>query len=74
MRQAGQICLFRFPQTDLETGKPRPALLVARLPGLFDDWRDISDDIAHVNPIFCKLVITMSGYPDLASSNQLEIL
>ena len=38
MKQAGQICLFRFPRTDLETGKSRPALLITHLPGPFDDW------------------------------------
>jgi len=38
MRQAGQIVLFRFPQTDLEEGKLRPALLLGRLPGEYDDW------------------------------------
>lgn len=38
MKHAGQVCLFRFPHTDLKTGKRRPALLVARLPGPFDDW------------------------------------
>ena len=38
MKQAGQICLFRFPRTDLERGKSRPALLVTRLPSPFDDW------------------------------------
>jgi mRNA interferase MazF len=34
----GQIVLFRFPQTDLEQGKVRPALVIVRLPGEFDDW------------------------------------
>lgn len=34
----GQIVLFRFPLTDLEQGKLRPALVIARLPGEFDDW------------------------------------
>lgn len=38
MKRAGQVVLFRFPQTDLEAGKLRPALLVARLPGEYDDW------------------------------------
>jgi hypothetical protein len=33
MKQAGQIVVFRFPQTDLEEGKLRPALLLGRLPG-----------------------------------------
>lgn len=38
MKKAGQVVLFRFPQTDLEEGKLRPALLVAKLPGEYDDW------------------------------------
>jgi mRNA interferase MazF len=38
MKQAGQIILFRFPQTDLEAGKLRPALLLGQLPGDYDDW------------------------------------
>ena len=38
MKQAGQIILFRFPQADLVPGKLRPALLLGRLPGEYDDW------------------------------------
>ncbi len=38
MKQAGQIAIFRFPQTDLEEGKLRPALLLGKLPGEYDDW------------------------------------
>ena len=38
MKQAGQIILFRFPQTDFEDGKLRPALLLGKLPGEYDDW------------------------------------
>lgn len=38
MKQAGQIVLFRFPQTDLEGGKLRSALLLGQLPGGYDDW------------------------------------
>ena len=30
--------MFRFPHTDLEEGKLRPALLLGRLPGEYDDW------------------------------------
>ena len=30
----GQIVLFRFPQTDQEAGKLRPALVLRRLPGI----------------------------------------
>ena len=38
MKQAGQIVIFRFPQTDLEEGKLRPALLLGKLPGEYDAW------------------------------------
>jgi mRNA interferase MazF len=38
MKQAGQVVVFRFPQTDLEDGKLRPALLLGKLPGEYDDW------------------------------------
>jgi mRNA interferase MazF len=38
MKQAGQVVVFRFPQTDFEEGKLRPALLLGKLPGEYDDW------------------------------------
>jgi mRNA interferase MazF len=38
MKRAGQIVLFNFPQTDLVRGKLRPALLINKLPGPYDDW------------------------------------
>ncbi|MBA4417504.1 MAG: hypothetical protein C0392_06300 [Syntrophus sp. (in: bacteria)] len=34
MTAEGQIVLFRFPQTDQQSGKLRPALIIRRLPGL----------------------------------------
>jgi len=34
----GLIVVFRFPQTDLEEGKLRPALLLGKLPGEYGDW------------------------------------
>ncbi len=34
----GQIVLFRFPQTDNQLGKLRPALVVRKLPGRYEDW------------------------------------
>jgi mRNA interferase MazF len=37
MKRAGQVILFRFPQADLEEGKLRPALLLGRLPGEYED-------------------------------------
>ena len=38
MIDEGQIVLFNFPQTDQKIGKLRPALVLRRLPGRFDDW------------------------------------
>lgn len=38
LASAGDIVLFRFPQTDQAVGKLRPALLVTSLPTKYDDW------------------------------------
>jgi mRNA interferase MazF len=38
MKTAGEIVLFKFPQTDLTIGKLRPALLLAALPNSYSDW------------------------------------
>lgn len=38
LASAGDIVLFRFPQTDQAVGKLRPALLVTALPTEYDDW------------------------------------
>ena len=38
MIEEGQIVLFRFPQTDLKEGKLRPALVIRKTPGEYDDW------------------------------------
>lgn len=38
MISEGQVVLFRFPQTDQREGKLRPALVLRRLPGLYNDW------------------------------------
>ncbi len=37
-RTAGEIAIIRFPQADLHSGKHRPVLLLAKLPGPYDDW------------------------------------
>jgi mRNA interferase MazF len=58
VKLAGQIVLFRFPQTDLEGGKLRPALLLAQLPGGYDDWLIcmISSQIRQYVPGFDEIV------------------
>jgi len=38
MISEGQIVLFKFPQTDQQDGKLRPALVLRALPGQYDDW------------------------------------
>jgi len=38
VKRAGHVVLFRFPQTDLTEEKLRPALLLGKLPGRFNDW------------------------------------
>lgn len=38
MTHGGQTVLFRFPQTNLGRGKLRPALIIGKLPGSFEDW------------------------------------
>lgn len=35
--KAGDIVLIRFPQADLQTGKLRPALIIAAAPGPYAD-------------------------------------
>ena len=58
MKEVGQVVAFRFPQTDLEEGKLRPALLLAKLPGNYDDWLTcmISYQIHHYVEGFDELV------------------
>ena len=38
MISEGQIVLFRFLQTDQTVDKLRPALVLRRLPGQYNDW------------------------------------
>lgn len=34
----GRLALLRFPYVDLDEGKLRPVLLIARVPGDYPDW------------------------------------
>ncbi len=58
MKQAGQVVLFRFPYTDLTGGKLRPALLLGKLPGEYDDWLVcmISSQVRHYVAGFDEIV------------------
>jgi mRNA interferase MazF len=58
MKLAGQIVLFRFPQADLAEGKLRPALLLGKLPGDYDDWLIcmVSSQTRHYTPEFDEIV------------------
>ena len=38
MAIAGQIVLFKFPQTNLVMGEFRPALLIKPIPNNYHDW------------------------------------
>jgi len=38
MISEGQITLLKFPQTDQQAGKLRPALVLRKMPGRYDDW------------------------------------
>ncbi|KAF0108434.1 MAG: transcriptional modulator of MazE/toxin MazF [Anaerolineaceae bacterium] len=68
MRNAGDVVLFRFPQADLAEGKLRPALLLGKLPGEFDDWLTcmVSSQTRHYLPDFDEIV--QEGDPDFARS------
>lgn len=50
MIREGQIAVFAFPQTDQRAGKLRPALVVRRLPGNYNDWLIcmISTQLSHL--------------------------
>ena len=58
MKNPGDIILFRFPKTDLNEGKLRPALLLGKIPGEYDDWLIcmISSQTRHYLPDFDELV------------------
>jgi len=38
IKAPGDIAIVRFPEPDLKTGKPRSVLLIAKVPGRYDDW------------------------------------
>lgn len=68
MIEAGQTVLFRFPRSDLAAGKLRPALVVARVPGPYEDWLIcmISSQLQHRVPGFDELI--QQDDPDFQAS------
>jgi len=64
----GQIVLFRFPQTDQQVGKLRPALIIRKLPSHYNDWLIcmISSRLDHEISGFDEIVIPND--PDFADS------
>ena len=68
----GQIVLFRFPQTDQQIGKLRPALIIRKLPGHYDDWLIcvISTQLDQEIPGFDEMITTNGS--DFAESGLKE--
>lgn len=58
MRRPGQIVLFRFPRADLASGKLRPALMLGRVPGPYEDWLIcmVSSQLRQYNDGFDEIV------------------
>ncbi len=57
--KAGEIALFRFPQTDLSPGSLRPSLLIAPIPSAYNDWLVcmISTQIHQAIPNFDEIIL-----------------
>ena len=58
MIREGQVVVFAFPQTDQKSGKLRPALVLRKLPGKFDDWLIcmVSTQLSNVTPGFDEVI------------------
>ena len=68
MTRPGHVALFRFPHTDLNDGKLRPALVLGKFPGSYGDWliAMVSSQIRQSVPDFDELVDESSN--DFSSS------
>lgn len=66
MKRPGQVVVLRFPQTDLNPGKLRPALLMAPLPGPYEDWL--------VCMISTKLHQSISGFDEVIDRNSSDFV
>jgi len=61
VKEPGQIVVFGFPQTNLRQGKLRPVLLIAKVPGRFDDWLTCA--------ISTQLHQAVDGFDEIISEN-----
>jgi mRNA interferase MazF len=68
MIQEGQITLFRFPQTTQVPGKLRPAIVLRKIPGPYDDWLIcmVSSQLSQELPEFD--VVVYENDPDFEQS------
>jgi len=64
LRRAGQIALLSFPQVDLGVGKTRPVLLLAQLPGRYEDWL--------VCMLSTQLHQAVPGFDEVLDENELD--
>jgi mRNA interferase MazF len=64
----GKVALLRFPHANLVTGKLRPVLLIAQVPGPYSDWlvAMVSTNLEQALPKFDE-VITRQDYGFAAS-------
>jgi mRNA interferase MazF len=68
VKEAGQVVLIPFPYADLREGKFRPALLLCKLPGKYDDWLTcmITSQLRQYTPEFDHII--QEGDPDFEDS------
>ena len=64
MKKPGDIVVIRFPFTDLNQAKMRPALLLGKLPGIHDDWL--------VCMISTRVHQHIAGFDDLLDTNDAD--
>ena len=62
MRTAGQLAIVQFPTVALGEGKPRPVLLIAPLPGPYDDWL--------VSMLSTQLQQAVAGFDEVVDQTQ----
>jgi len=62
VRKAGQLAIVQFPTVALGEGKPRPVLLIAPLPGPYDDWL--------VNMLSTQLQQAVAGFDEMIDQTQ----